>query len=110
VAELRRDPTDNQIESEQLTAALNQNRIDFLRKELQTCFTLAGLAKTEQDLKDLEHAAMSLAHAEEAYATLVRFLSDSKHAKHITERDRVELTAGMKRVRDQLDKLGNDLR
>ena len=72
---------------------------------MQTCFTLAGLAETEQSTGDSEHAAQSLAHAEKAYATMLRFLSDPKHANHIPEAERVELSADMEKLRARLDEL-----
>jgi hypothetical protein len=81
------------------------NRIDFLRTELQTAFTFASVAETEQSMNNPEHATRSLADAEKGYATLIRFLSDPKHAKHITEEERVELSSGIERLRAQLDKL-----
>jgi hypothetical protein len=99
------DPRNPRNESERLAQRSQLNRIEFLRTELQTCFTLAGVAEAEQSLHDPEHAAKSLAHAEKGYATMLRFMTDPKHAQHISEREYAELTAGMERLRAQLDKL-----
>jgi hypothetical protein len=92
-------------ETERLQAESNRNRIDFLRAELETCSTLAKIAEFEQESGDPDHAARSLEHAETGYATMVRFTSDPKHAKHITEAQSKELRAGMDRIRETLDRL-----
>jgi hypothetical protein len=72
---------------------------------LETCRTLANLAEFEQKSGNTEHAARSLEHAEAAYATMVQFMSDPKHAKHITEEQGTELRAGMGQLRETLDRL-----
>lgn len=95
-------PSSPQSESLRLLAEANRNRIEFLRTELETSFTLAGVAEVEQHRGD-PHAVQSLANAEIGYATLVRFLSDSKHSKHITEQEHMELAAGIERLRAKLD-------
>ena len=63
------------------------------------------MAETQQGLGDPGHAARSLAEAERGYATMLRFMNDPKHAKHISEQERAELSAGMERLRTRLDKL-----
>jgi hypothetical protein len=63
------------------------------------------MAEAERGVVNPEHAARSLANAEKAYATVSRFMTDSKHAKHITEEEHAELSAGMNRLRARLDKL-----
>jgi len=93
-------------QAEHLIEESRRNRITFLRTELQIAFTLLGLAETEWNLGDPGHAARSLEHAERAYATLVHFMSDRKHLQHMTEDERAELSAGIARLRAQLDKLG----
>jgi hypothetical protein len=105
MAERQPGPTKLTSESERLADEFRQNQIDFLRTELQTAFTFAGLAETEQGMDNPEHASRSLGDAEKAYETVLRFLSDPTHAKHITEEERVELSAGTERLRAQLDKL-----
>jgi hypothetical protein len=88
-----------------LKAESNRNRIEFLRTEVETCLTLIGLAEAERSMGFHEVAARSLVHAEAAYSTLVRFLSDPKHTKHITDLERQQLIGSMKQVRDKLDEL-----
>jgi hypothetical protein len=79
--------------------------MEFLRTELASGFTFASLAETERSIGNDEHAKRSIADAEKAYATMQRFLSDPKHAKHISDEGRRELTAGMERFRKTLDGL-----
>jgi hypothetical protein len=98
-------PAGPESESERLQSESDRNRIDFLRAELETCSTLAKLAEFEQESGNPEHAARSLEHAETAYATLVRFTSDPKHSKHITDEQSQELREEMKRIRATLDRL-----
>ena len=97
-------PTSPQLESVRLQAETNRNRIDFLRTELRTCFALASIVEAEQERGE-QHAVQSLADAETGYATLIRFLSDPKHAKHITEQESMELKGGVERLRATLDRL-----
>lgn len=104
MAERQQAPTDLETEQKRLAVQSNRNRIEFLRTELQTCFTLIGLAETEQRSGNLEHAARSISDANKAYATVIHFLSDPKHAKHITENERIELNSGLDRVQAHLDK------
>ena len=86
-------------------AISNRNRIDFLRTELELCFTFASIAETEHKTGSPEHAKRSVADAEKGYTTLQHFLSDPKHARHIRDDERRELTAGLERLRKILDGL-----
>ena len=80
--------------------------MEFLRTELASCLTFASLAETERKIGNDEHANRTIADAEKAYATMEqRFLSDPKHAKHISDEEWRELTAGMERLRKTLDGL-----
>ena len=83
----------------------DQTRIDFLRTELVTGLTLAMVAETERYIGDDTAATRCLELAEKAYFTLARFLSDPKHAKHVSDAQHRELTAGMDRLRAGLDGL-----
>ena len=69
-------------------AQSNQARIQFMQNDLTLCFTFA-----------------TLADAEKGYATVQHFLSDPKHAKHIADDKRRELTASMEKLRERLDSL-----
>jgi hypothetical protein len=93
------------IQLEELMAKSRQVRIEFLRTEVEACFSFAKVAETERQTGHDEAASRSIEHAEEAYTTLTRFLSDPKHAKHITDEDHRELTAAMERLREELDRL-----
>ena len=99
------DPTSPASESVRLGEEANRKRIDFLRTELETSFTLASVAEAEQK-RGAPQAEQSLAHAETGYATLLRFMSDPKHARHIPEQETMELKAGIERLRAKLDSLG----
>jgi hypothetical protein len=86
-----------------LEAQTDRNRVQFLQRDLELCFTLASLAETEHDLGHREAANRSVAHAEEGYASIQRFLSDPKHTDHIGGEIGGELMAGLKRLRVTLD-------
>jgi hypothetical protein len=88
---------------ENLEAQTNQNRIEFLRKEAAMCLTLIGMAETEQALNEDEAAARSLEHAKEGYATMLRFLSDPKHTKHIAAPERQELDKALEGIKGKLE-------
>jgi hypothetical protein len=95
-------------ESGRITAEINRNGSQRLCIELQSllaCLTFAGLAENGQRTGDSEDAARSLAYAKKAYAKLLRFLSDPKHADHIPEAERAELSTGMEQLRARLDEL-----
>ena len=88
-----------------LQSQLDQNRIDFLRTELGLSLTFANLAQTKREPGKEEHAKRAMASAEKGYATMQRFLSDPKHAEHIKDQERRELTEGMTELRRKLDHL-----
>src|SRR4051794_25922700 len=90
-----------------LAARTDQNRIEFLRSDLELCFTLTRLAETEYGLGNEEHADRSHSHAEEGYATLHRFVADPRHAEHIPPEIRRELTEGLDRLRAKVDGIAN---
>src|ERR1051325_7575758 len=90
-----------------LQARTDQNRVDFLRTDLDLCFTFANVAETEYGLGGREAGDRSLADAEKGYGTIQRFLSDPKHAKRLTDEEQRELTARLARLRARLDQLSN---
>jgi hypothetical protein len=90
---------------EKLQVRADQNRIDFLRAELALSFTFAGLAETKFDSGHLEEAQYSVANAESAYSTVLRFLSDPKHAKHIAYEERRHLRTDLDRLRETIERL-----
>jgi hypothetical protein len=92
-------------ESADLRANLNQDRLDFLRTDLTTCFTFAVMAETEFQIGDLEAGQRSLADGEKGHAMISRFLSDPKHATHLTAPQIAELTEGLRALRQRLDDL-----
>jgi hypothetical protein len=98
-------PTSPASEALRVQAEASRNRIDFLQTELKLSFTLASVAEGQQERGEQQEALKSLADAETGYATMVRFLSDPKYCKHITEQESMELSAGMERLRATLDRL-----
>ena len=86
-----------------LLAETNRNRIEFFRAELKLATSCASIAEKCCDMEHRERAQRYIELAEKAYWTLVRFLSDPKHATHIGEQQRQELTTGMRQLRESLD-------
>jgi len=86
-----------------LRTMLAKDTREFLKTELALGFTLADVAETEYQLGHCEASERSLAHGEEAYDTLSRFLQDPKHAGHLTADQLRELNDGAK---DLMQKLG----
>jgi hypothetical protein len=91
--------------SAEISAKLDRERVTFLRTEVSLSFTFAETAETEYGLGEQGAAARSLAHGEEGYATLCRFLSDPKHASHLTGDQLQELTDGANSLRQKLDEV-----
>jgi len=85
-----------------LQSQSDQNRIEFLRTELSACFTFASVAETEFNIGNNEHAQRSIADAEKAYATMQRFLSDPKHAEHISGEGTPGVNAGDGRTTEEI--------
>jgi hypothetical protein len=52
-----------------------QRRLDFIRRELETCRTFASLAATEHQIGDREAAEHCTRESKKAYCTAIRFLS-----------------------------------
>ena len=95
--------SDTADQSADLESQSDQNRIEFLRTELAACLTFVSLAETERKIGNEEHAKHSAANAEKAYSTLKQFLSDPKHATHISGEERQEFTEGLEELRRKLD-------
>jgi len=88
-----------------LQARSHENRMTFLRTDLELCSTFAGLAEKSIAAGSHEEARRQIGHAEEGYSTILRFLSDPKHARHFSSSDIQELTAGVADLRQRLDRL-----
>lgn len=88
-----------------LKAQADRDRVDLLRAGLRTSFTFASVAEAELQTGNREAAELSLADAEKGYATVSRFLSDQKHAEHISKEIQRELAAELERLRQTLDEL-----
>lgn len=88
-----------------LRVKLDRDRLEFLRTDLTTSFIFAEMAETEYGIGENEAGGRSMAHGEEGYATLRRFLTDPKHTSHLTRDQLRELNAGVKKLRQRLDDL-----
>jgi hypothetical protein len=92
-------------ELSRLQAESDRQRILLLRTDLEACFTFLAVAETEHQTGHYETAERSLADAEKGYATVLRFLSDPKHARHLSPEVCQELRAELERLRTTLDQL-----
>ena len=88
-----------------LQAESDQHRLDFIKTELGLCFTFSIIAARKYETGNPESAARSMANAERAYETVIHFLSDPKHSKHLTGEEDQNITAELERLRERLDRL-----
>ena len=88
-----------------LQAESAQHRLNFIKTELALCFTFSIIAARKYDTGSQEFAAESMANAERAYETVIQFLSDPKHSKHLTVEESQDITAELERLRERLDRL-----
>ena len=91
----------------ELQAQSDRTRIDFLRTDLQICFTFAALAETEFEAGERDNAKRSLEDAEKGYATVSRFTTDPRHASHIPPEVLHELVTQLRQLREALDNLAH---
>jgi hypothetical protein len=77
----------------------------FLKAELDLGFTFTVIASQRFEIGYKESAGKSILNAEKAYETVVRFLSDPKHATRLTVTEIHDLTAELQRLRDKLVEL-----
>jgi len=88
-----------------MQADSDRHRVELLKNELALCFTFSTIAARRYETGDEESAKKSLANAEKAYETVILFLSDPKHSKHLTGEESQHITAELERLRDRLDGL-----
>ena len=88
-----------------LQAASDQNRLDLIKTELALCFTFSTIAARKYETGNKASAVSSMVNAEKAYETVIQFLSDPKHSKHLTGEKRLDITAELERLRERLDRL-----
>ena len=86
-----------------LQAESDRHRLDLIKIELALCFTFSTIAVWKYETEDTESAAKSMANAEKAYDTVIQFLSDPKHSKHLTGEQTQDITAELERLRERLD-------
>lgn len=95
---------ERQANFEGIESVYRQNRLDFLRTELEIGLTFAEIAKTETAIGNTEHASKSRANAELAYKTTLHLISLPEHANHVTEEQREEFMERLQQLRTRLDK------
>ena len=83
----------------------DRHRVEFMKSELALCFTFSCIAARRYESGDQESATKSMANAEKAYETVIQFLSDPKHSKHLTDEERQNIEAELERLRERLDAL-----
>ena len=88
-----------------LQAESDRRRLDLIKTELALCFTFSTIAARKYETGNHASAAKSRANAEKAYETVIRFLSDPRHSKHLTSEDSQDITEELERLRDRLDRL-----
>jgi hypothetical protein len=72
---------------------------------LTLCFTFSTIAARKYETGNQESAEKSKVNAEKAYETVIQYLSDPKHSKHLTGEESQDITAELERLRDRLDGL-----
>jgi len=88
-----------------LQADVDRHWVGFMKSELALCFTFSNIAARRYESVDQESATKSMANAEKAYETVIQFLSDPKHSKHLTAEESQDITIELERLRDRLDGL-----
>jgi len=88
-----------------LQAESDRHRLNLIKTELALCFTFSTIAARKYETGNRQTAAKSMANAEKAYETVIQFLSDPKHSKHLTGEERQGITAELERLRERLDRL-----
>jgi hypothetical protein len=92
-------------ESDRLHAETGQIQIEFLRTELESCYTLLSVANGEWHRGQRETAKLSIRDAEKGYATLVHFLSDPGYVARISGAAYEQIKAEVSRLRTNIDRL-----
>ena len=99
---LRLDMDDLYWKQSTLLDQAEQARLDFIKTDLEMCFTLTDIVETEYGLGNQEHAERTLAKAEKGYSTLVRLVSKTEKLPVEIES---ELQTRLKKLRDRLDQV-----
>jgi hypothetical protein len=82
----------------------NRHRLDFITSELALCFTFSSIAVRKYEIGNCEAAEKFMAYAEEAYETVIQFLSDPKQLEHLAGKE-IAMRAELDRLRERLDRI-----
>jgi hypothetical protein len=83
----------------------NRHRLNFIRSELALCFTFSSIAVRKYETGNREAAEKFMAYAEEAYETVIQFLSDPKHFEHLAGKEIEDMRSELDRLRERLDRI-----
>jgi hypothetical protein len=84
---------------------LNRHRVEFIKSELALCFTFSSIAVRKDETGNREAAEKFMAYAEEAYETVLHFLSDSKHFTDLAGEEIEAMRTELDRLRERLDRI-----
>ena len=90
-----------------IRAQTEQTRIDFIRVDLELCFTLADVARTAIGMHHMDHAEQAISKAEKGYSDLLQMFSQTGA---MTEEVRKELESKLTQLRGRLDELRQQMR
>jgi hypothetical protein len=82
-------------------AEIGTAQIDFIKADVQMCFTLASVAETAYSMGHLERGKRTLAIAEKGYTDILRMVSQARMAADASN----DLQSQLKQLRARLDDL-----
>jgi hypothetical protein len=80
----------------------DDSHVDFLKADLEICFTFATVAETKFRVGHSESADSALEKAQQGFNTVQRLLSDPAHAKYLTDEEIQNITAELERLRARI--------
>ncbi len=84
---------------------MNDSHADFLKADLEICFTFATVAETNFRIGHSESAESAIEKAQRGFNTVQRLLSDPAHGKYLTDEEIQNITAELERLRARIDEV-----
>ena len=81
---------------------MNDFHADFLKADLEICFTFATVAETNSRIGHSESAESAMEKAQQGFNTVQRLLSDPTHGKYLTDEEIQNITAELERLRARI--------